>query len=48
VIACSWLDESASGLRAGASVYLRMPIVYSDFETALATILTKAENDQSV
>ena len=46
VIACSWLDEPTNGLREGASVYLRMPIVYSDFETALSTILTKAENDQ--
>ena len=47
VIACSWLDESVRGLGEGASVYLRMPIVYSDFEAALATILTRAENDQS-
>jgi DNA-binding response OmpR family regulator len=46
VIACSWQDESARGLAEGAAVYLRMPIVYSDFETALAAILTKAENDQ--
>ena len=48
VIACSWLDEPTYGLREGASVYLRMPIVYADFETALATILTKAENDRSI
>jgi len=45
VIACSWQDESARGLAEGAAVYLRMPIVYSDFETALAAIWTKAEND---
>lgn len=46
VIACSWQDESARGLAEGAAVYLRMPIVYSDFEAALTTILTKEENDQ--
>jgi len=45
VIACSWQDESARGMAEGAAVYLRMPIVYSDFETALAEIRTKAEND---
>ena len=48
VIACSWLDESAHGIREGAAVYFRMPIVYSDFETALATILMKEENDQCI
>jgi CheY-like chemotaxis protein len=47
VIACSWQDESARGLAEGAAVYLRMPIVYSDFEAALTRILTKEENDQS-
>jgi len=47
VIACSWQDESARGLAEGAAVYLRMPIVYSDFETALTAILTKEENDRS-
>jgi hypothetical protein len=46
VIACSWQDESARGLAAGAAVYLRMPIVYTDFETALSAILTKDKNDQ--
>ena len=40
VIACSWQDESARGLAEGASVYLRLPIVFSDFEAALAAILT--------
>ena len=47
VIACSWLDESARGLGEGASVYLRMPIIYSDFEVALASILVEEKNDQS-
>ena len=46
VIACSWQDESARGLAEGASVYLRMPIVYADFETALTAVLTKEKNDQ--
>ena len=44
VIACSWLDESARGLAEKADVFLRMPIMYSDFEAALATILAKEEN----
>ena len=44
VIACSWQDESARGLAEGAAVYLRMPIVYSDFEAALTAILAKEEN----
>jgi CheY-like chemotaxis protein len=47
VIACSWHDESARGLAEGAAVYLRMPIVYSDFEAALAAIWMKEENDKS-
>jgi CheY-like chemotaxis protein len=46
VIACSWQDESKRGLAEGAAVYLRMPIVYADFETALTAVLTKARNDQ--
>src|SRR6266508_6337631 len=45
VIACSWLDESARGLAEGADVYLRMPILYSDFGAALATILAKDGNE---
>ena len=36
VIVCSWLDEEARGLAEGADVYLRMPILYADFEAALA------------
>jgi len=39
VIACSWLDEEARGLAEGASVYLRMPILHTDFAAALADIL---------
>lgn len=48
VIACSWLDESARSLAEGADVYLRMPILYTDFGAALATIMTKTENDESI
>ena len=44
VILCSWLDESARGLAEGADLYLRMPFLYEEFETALAAILTEAEN----
>jgi DNA-binding response OmpR family regulator len=39
VIVCSWLDEEGRGLAQGADIYLRMPILYADFETALESIL---------
>jgi len=45
IMACSWLDEEARGLAEGADIYLRMPIMYSDFEAALATILRKVKNE---
>jgi CheY-like chemotaxis protein len=38
VMICSWLDEEEKGLKAGADIYLRMPILYEDFETALHKI----------
>ena len=38
VILCSWLDEEQRGLGEGADVYLRMPILYEDFEAALSRI----------
>jgi CheY-like chemotaxis protein len=41
VIVCSWLDEETRGLEQGANVFLRMPILYPDFENALASILVK-------
>lgn len=47
VIVCSWLDESARGLTEGADVYLRMPILYQEFGSALEAILKKAENDKN-
>jgi CheY-like chemotaxis protein len=45
VIVCSWLEEEARGLAAGADCYLRMPILYADFEAALATTLMKVQNE---
>ena len=41
VIVCSWLDEEVRVLAEGANAYLRMPILYADFEAALASILTR-------
>jgi len=38
VILCSWLDEKERGLKEGADVYLRMPILYEDFGVALSHI----------
>lgn len=38
VILCSWLDEEQRGQEEGADVYLRMPILYEDFEVALSHI----------
>ena len=45
VIVCSWQDEEARGLTGGADCYLRLPILYADFESALATTLTKVQNE---
>ncbi len=39
VIVCSWVDQEARGLAEGADIYLRMPILYGDFEAALAASL---------
>ena len=47
VIICSWLEEETLALDQGANAYLRMPILYSDFETTLESILIKQENEQS-
>ena len=41
VIVCSWMDEELRARAAGADTYLRMPILYADFETALGSILMK-------
>ena len=41
VIVCSWLDQEVRCLEQGADLYLRMPILSADFETALASILEK-------
>lgn len=42
VIVCSWLDDEARGLEQGADYYLRMPILYADFETALTITLGRS------
>ena len=47
VMVCSWLDDSARGLAEGADIYLRMPFLYEEFGTALATLLTKEENGEN-
>ena len=39
VIVCSWLEEETLALDQGANAYLRLPILYSDFVTALESIL---------
>jgi len=36
VILFSWLNEEDQALRAGASVYVRKPVMYVDFVDALA------------
>lgn len=45
LIVCSWLDEEARALAAGADSYLRMPILYADFEDTLESILLKEHNE---
>ena len=45
VIVCSWLDEEAHSLELGADFFLHMPILYADFETALATTILKEHNE---
>jgi CheY-like chemotaxis protein len=47
VIVCSWLDEEAHGFDLGADCYLHMPILYPDFEAALADILSKEQNEKN-
>jgi len=54
VIVCSWLDEKARSLELGADLFLRMPILYADFEAALADTLSvqntvvKEQNEKSI
>ena len=45
VIVCSWLDEETRGLEGCAVRYLRLPILYADFETALAATLMEGQNE---
>jgi CheY-like chemotaxis protein len=48
VIVCSWLDEETHSQELGADFYLRMPILYADFETALASIWLKEQDEKSI
>jgi response regulator RpfG family c-di-GMP phosphodiesterase len=38
VLLCSWMDARQHGLDEGANVFLQMPIMYEDFESALEAI----------
>jgi CheY-like chemotaxis protein len=44
VVICSWADEKERGILEGASVYLRMPILYGDFLEALNMIGLKSNS----
>ena len=45
LIVCSWLDEGARALAGGAERFLRMPILYADFEDALGSIPMKGNHE---
>lgn len=47
VIVCSWLDDSARCLAEGADIYLRMPFLHDEFESALAAVLTEDANGEN-
>jgi CheY-like chemotaxis protein len=47
IVLCSWLDEAQRGLDEGGAIYLRMPILYQDFEAALANLNIIRQYDQS-
>ncbi len=38
ILICSWMDEKERGAKEGASLYLRMPVLYKDFLEALQSI----------
>jgi CheY-like chemotaxis protein len=38
VVVCSWLDEEKRSLEEGADIYLRLPILYEDFSSALSAL----------
>lgn len=44
VVICSWADEKERGILEGASVYLRMPILFGDFQEALNSIGLQANS----
>jgi DNA-binding response OmpR family regulator len=47
VIVCTWLDEEIRSHELGANFYLRMPILYADFEAALEATLLKEPHETS-
>jgi CheY-like chemotaxis protein len=46
VILFSWLDEEEQALKAGASVYVKKPVMYVDFSEALAEAGVRLENQR--
>ncbi len=38
VVICSWVDDELECQRSGGKVFLRMPILYTDFVTALEKV----------
>jgi CheY-like chemotaxis protein len=46
VILFSWLDEKEQALNAGASVYVKKPVMYVDFNDALAEAGIRPENQK--
>jgi urea transport system substrate-binding protein len=47
VIVCSWLNEEIRGLELGADCFMRMPILYADFESLLTATLVKEEDEKN-
>jgi CheY-like chemotaxis protein len=45
VMICSWLDEKERGIQEGASICLRMPILYGDFVDALNSVGVKVASE---
>ncbi len=47
VIVCSWLDKEAYSQELGADCYLHKPILFADFESALADVLLKEQDEKN-
>jgi CheY-like chemotaxis protein len=45
LIVCSWLDEQDRALAGGADRFLRMPILYADFEYTLEAVWMKEDHE---